>query len=120
MLPRCYVRHHDCTYGCSNFRLFAVETSDGLLEGFFGLPVIGIQIMSGILPKLHFRLQHNHKACGLSHLSVLFMFILMTTSGRSGPECALCRVMSSEQTQDEHLTNGYKHTTITYKKVAST
>jgi len=48
---------------------FAAKTPDGLLEQFVGLPVIGKQFVSEILPRLHFRLFHR-EVCELPRLNV--------------------------------------------------
>jgi len=55
--------------GSSNVRYFAAGTTDGLPEHFVGLPVVGIQFMSELLPSLHFGLFHR-ECCGISRLSL--------------------------------------------------
>jgi len=53
-------------------RSFAAQTLDSLPEHFVGLPVIGTQFISEILPRLHFGLFHRG-GCWLSLLSLLWI-----------------------------------------------
>ena len=50
-------------------RSFAAETPVGLSEDFVDLPIIGIQFIPEIIPRVHFGLFHL-EGCGFSHRSV--------------------------------------------------